>query len=69
MERNFEPSFKLALASKDATLAEESAQQHDLDLPLLRVIGERFRQGAAEHGELDLSATYLTSAPDRGRGG
>lgn len=69
IERNFEPSFKLELASKDATLAEESARQHDLDLPLLRAISERFRQGAAEHGEMDLSATYLTSAPDADGGG
>jgi 3-hydroxyisobutyrate dehydrogenase len=63
MERNFEPSFKLALAAKDASLVQESARRHGLDLPLLRTISERLAQGAREHGDEDVSATYLTSTP------
>jgi len=63
LERNFEPSFKLSLAAKDAGLAVQSAERHDLDLPLLTTIRARFEQGAREHGDEDLSATYLTSAP------
>ena len=62
VERDFEPSFRLALAAKDAALAREAARRRDLDLPLLDVVGERLEQGAVEHGDEDVSATYLTSA-------
>jgi 3-hydroxyisobutyrate dehydrogenase len=63
MERQFEPSFRLALAAKDAGLAEESASRHNLDLPLLHTIRERFEQAVDDHGDEDMSATFLTSAP------
>jgi 3-hydroxyisobutyrate dehydrogenase len=63
IERDFDASFKLALAAKDAGLVADSARRHELDLPLLRTIRERIEQGIAEHGEQDLSATYLISAP------
>ncbi|HLH15392.1 MAG TPA: NAD(P)-dependent oxidoreductase [Solirubrobacteraceae bacterium] len=63
IRRDFAPSFKLALAAKDAALVQDSAARRELDLPLLATIDERLRQGAREHGEEDLSATYLTSAP------
>lgn len=63
MERNFEPSFRLALAAKDARLVEETARRHDLDLPLVTTIRERLDEGSREHGDLDMCATYLTSAP------
>jgi 3-hydroxyisobutyrate dehydrogenase len=63
MERSFEPSFRLALAAKDARLIEESAQRHELDLPLFGTLRRRLAEGAEEHGEKDFSATYLTSAP------
>jgi 3-hydroxyisobutyrate dehydrogenase len=62
-ERNFEPSFRLALAAKDAALVEDAADRHELDLPLLRAIRERLAEGARHHGDQDFSATYLTSAP------
>jgi 3-hydroxyisobutyrate dehydrogenase len=65
IERKFEPSFKLALAAKDASLVEQSATQRGLDLPLLATIRKRLEEGAAHHGDQDVSATYLTSAPDR----
>ena len=63
IERNFEPSFALKLAAKDAGLAVQSAERHELDLPLLTTIRDRFEQGARAHGDEDLSATFLTSAP------
>jgi 3-hydroxyisobutyrate dehydrogenase len=63
LQRDFEPSFRLALAAKDASLAEAAARRHGLDLPLLRTISERLAEGAREHGDEDVSATYLTSAP------
>lgn len=63
IERDFEPSFRLDLAAKDAALVEEAAQSRGLDLPLVRLIRERLQEGAAQHGEKDFSATYLTSTP------
>jgi len=63
LERNFEPSFKLELAAKDAALAQDAAERRGLDLPLLATIRQRFDEGAREHGDQDMSATYLTSAP------
>jgi len=63
VERNFEPSFRLALAAKDARLIEESAQRHGVDVPLFSTIRRRLAEGATDHGDEDLSATYLTSAP------
>lgn len=65
LERDFEPTFALRLATKDAMLAEESAARLDLDLPVLKAISERMQQAVPEHGDEDLSATFLTSAPPR----
>jgi 3-hydroxyisobutyrate dehydrogenase len=63
LAREFEPSFTLKLAAKDAALVEAAAEAHGLDLPLVRTVRERFAAGAEEHGDLDLSATFLSSAP------
>lgn len=62
-ERDFSPSFRLRLAAKDAALVTDAAWQHGLDLPLLELIARRLGQAVAEHGDEDVSATYLTSAP------
>jgi 3-hydroxyisobutyrate dehydrogenase len=61
IERSFEPSFRLALAAKDAALVEEAAAEHGLDLPLVKAIRRRLDEGVPEHGDKDLSATFLTS--------
>jgi 3-hydroxyisobutyrate dehydrogenase len=65
LERNFEPSFKLDLAAKDARLAVDAAKDAGLDLPLVATIAERFTAASDEHGDEDLAATYLLSAPER----
>jgi 3-hydroxyisobutyrate dehydrogenase len=65
IERNFEPAFRLTLAAKDARLIEESAQRHEIDVPLFSTIRRRLAEGAKEHGEEDFSATYYTSAPQQ----
>ncbi len=65
MERDFDPSFRLALAAKDAALVQEAAERRHLDLPLVHTISARLQEGVAEHGDADMSATYLTSAPSR----
>jgi 3-hydroxyisobutyrate dehydrogenase len=65
IERNFEPSFRLELAAKDARLAAEAAERAGLDLRLVQAVASRFAQAAEEHGDEDLAATYLASAPTR----
>jgi len=60
--RDFEPAFRLALAAKDAALAEDAAAAHGLDLPLVAAIRRRLDAGVPEHGDKDMSATFLTSA-------
>ena len=62
IEQKFEPSFRLALAAKDARLAEEAAALHGADLPMLELIRRRLEEGAEHHGDEDIAATYLTSA-------
>ncbi len=63
LERNFEPMFRLALAAKDAGLVEDSARRHGLELPLFSTIRDRMLEGAQEHGDEDMVATWFTSAP------
>jgi 3-hydroxyisobutyrate dehydrogenase len=63
VKRDFEPTFALKLASKDARLAMESAERLGLDLPVLSAISARMQEAVRDHGDEDLSATFLTSAP------
>ncbi len=63
LEGDFQPSFTLRLAAKDMRLASEAAERRQLDLPLLRSVHTRFEEGAREHGDEDMSATYLTLRP------
>jgi 3-hydroxyisobutyrate dehydrogenase len=63
IRRDFEPSFRLALAAKDARLAEDAAAAAGLDLPLIGAIRARMDEGAKRHPDEDMSATFLTSAP------
>jgi 3-hydroxyisobutyrate dehydrogenase len=67
IERSFDPSFKLELAAKDARLAAQSAEDADLDLPLVETIAARLTAASDEHGEKDMAATFLASAPTRER--
>jgi 3-hydroxyisobutyrate dehydrogenase len=62
IERSFEPAFRLALAAKDAALVEDAAAAAGLDLPLVGAIRARLDEGASEHGDKDMAATFLTSA-------
>ena len=47
IRRDFEPSFRLALAAKDARLAEDAAAAAGLDLPLIGAIRARMERGRA----------------------
>ena len=60
--RDFTPSFTLRLAAKDAGLVEEAARRRNLELPVVSAIRRRMEQGISEHGDKDMSATFLTSA-------
>ena len=51
------------ISAKDARLVTEAAEMHGLDLPVLAAIRERLEEGAPDHGDEDMAATYLTSAP------
>lgn len=64
LQREFEPSFSLKLATKDAGLVQAAAKAHGLDLPVLEAIHRRMEQAVTEHGDEDLSATFLTSAAE-----
>jgi 3-hydroxyisobutyrate dehydrogenase len=63
IERSFEPAFKLELAAKDARLVVEAIERHDLELPMLEAIRAQLDRAAQEHGEKDMAAAYLASAP------
>jgi 3-hydroxyisobutyrate dehydrogenase len=63
LERDFTPSFRLALAAKDAGLALTAAEEAGLELPMLAAIRRRMDEAAAEHGDEDLAAVYLASSP------
>jgi 3-hydroxyisobutyrate dehydrogenase len=62
LERDFTPSFRLALAAKDAGLALAAAEEAGLELSMLAAIRERMDAVAEEHGDEDLAAVYLASA-------
>jgi 3-hydroxyisobutyrate dehydrogenase len=47
----------------DPHLVLDAVDLHGLDLPLVTAIRDRLEQGIPEHGEKDMAATYLTSAP------
>jgi 3-hydroxyisobutyrate dehydrogenase len=68
VERSFEPSFKLELAAKDARLVLEAMERHDLELPMLEAIRAQLERAAGEHGDKDMAATYMASAPKQAVG-
>ncbi|HTE61749.1 MAG TPA: NAD(P)-dependent oxidoreductase [Solirubrobacteraceae bacterium] len=66
IERDFPPAFPLRHAAKDLRLIEEAADRHELDVPLIDAVAERYAQAvAAGLGDLDMSATFLTGAERR----
>jgi 3-hydroxyisobutyrate dehydrogenase len=63
IERSFPPAFPLRHAAKDLRLIKEAAGRHELEVPLIDAVAARFAQGVqAGHGDLDMSATFLTGA-------
>jgi 3-hydroxyisobutyrate dehydrogenase len=63
----FDPSFALRLARKDAGLALAAAEAAGIDLPAIRATAAAFDEAIeAGHGYEDMAATYATLAPADG---
>jgi len=64
IERSYEPSFTLALAAKDATLALDAAGAAGLELPALRAIRAQLERAIEQgHGDEDMAAAVEASRP------
>jgi 3-hydroxyisobutyrate dehydrogenase len=63
LTHDFEPSFRLALAAKDATLIEDAAAARDLHLPLLDSVKRQLTESAREYGDEDVIAVYRALSP------
>ncbi len=64
--REFDPSFSLALARKDARLVLEAAAANGFEAPLVEtVVRQMDRAVELGHGDEDLSAVYEASRPER----
>ena len=63
IEREFTPSFRLALAPRTRRLSVDAANSVGIELPMLEAIADRMTAAAEEHGDHDMAATFLASAP------
>lgn len=64
IERDYDPSFTLKLAAKDAALVREAAEITGLELPLAdAVLSTMGRAIDAGHGDEDMAATVEASRP------
>ena len=62
IEQDFETSFALRLALKDARLAISAARESDLELPLTEALAERWQQAVANgHAEDDVAAVIAVA--------
>src|SRR5438046_5874 len=65
LERRLEPSFKLELAAKDASLVLEAADRAGVEARVARAVREAFERGIElGHGEEDMAAVYFAAKPD-----
>jgi 3-hydroxyisobutyrate dehydrogenase len=65
IEREFPPSFPLALARKDARLVMEAAAETGGEAPLAQLVDEQFTRAIdLGHGDKDMAAAYFAQAPD-----
>jgi 3-hydroxyisobutyrate dehydrogenase len=59
IEEDFPTSFSANLARKDAGLVLDTAEAHDLAMPIARAVADRFDDAIqAGHGEEDMAAIY-----------
>jgi 3-hydroxyisobutyrate dehydrogenase len=66
MSRSFDDvTFRLSLSRKDANLVLAAAQAEELPTPVLRAVAERLEWAERDgHGDEDMAATFLATAPD-----
>jgi 3-hydroxyisobutyrate dehydrogenase len=66
LAREFPASFKLSLALKDVRLVREAAAGAGLELPVIDAVERSFQRAVdLGHGDEDLAAAFLASAPRR----
>ena len=59
IQKDFPTSFSARLARKDAGLVLDTAEAHDLAMPIARAVAARFDEAIrAGHGEEDMAAIY-----------
>ena len=59
IEEDFPTSFSARLARKDTGLVLDTAETHDLEMPIARAVAARFDEAIqAGHGEQDIAAIY-----------
>jgi 3-hydroxyisobutyrate dehydrogenase len=64
LARSLEPSFKLRLAEKDASLVLEAGEEVGVDLAAVRAAHDKFARAVElGHGDDDMAATYFATAP------
>lgn len=62
--RDYPTSFAVKLAAKDVRLALEAAAEHGADLPVVRVIGDLYREAIERSlGDADMAAIYEATRP------
>jgi 3-hydroxyisobutyrate dehydrogenase len=61
---DFAPSFRLALAAKDARLAADAGQATGAQIPMIETLAERFAAVAAIHPDEDLAAVFRGTGDD-----
>jgi 3-hydroxyisobutyrate dehydrogenase len=65
LERRLDPSFKLKLAEKDASLVLEAADRAGVEARVARAVREAFERGVElGHGDEDMAAVYFAAKPD-----
>jgi 3-hydroxyisobutyrate dehydrogenase len=64
LRAEFAPSFRLALATKDARLAVEAGRQAGAEIPVLEAIATQMEAVAAAHPDEDVAALFLGTRED-----
>jgi 3-hydroxyisobutyrate dehydrogenase len=63
LDRELEPSFRLALAHKDAGLVIDAAEASGFAAPLIKVVAEQMQRAIDDgHGDEDMAATWYATS-------
>jgi 3-hydroxyisobutyrate dehydrogenase len=64
LKADYTPSFRLALATKDARLAVEAGQEVGAEIPVIEAIAAQMAAVAAAHPDEDLAALFRGTEGD-----